>query len=281
MKMRQIKGSVNDPMLARTFSGRLPAVRMFSQPKLDGVRCLATLSGLWSRSGRKITSCHHIEEQTAVFFRSHPDVILDGELFHSSLGFSTIISQVNRRRLGNTGDGAGNPKVQPHRFDSIDKVAPFAQRWAEVTSRILPFIKECSRLRPVPTDVVLSRAHLDALFARYLAAGHEGQMVRLDLPYECRRSAALLKRKLFEDDEFLIERVDAGSSAGRAYVKRVVLKTATGRRFAANVAGGQAVEEQLLTRSLHSATVKFKGLTSAQVPRFPIATAFHSLPRDL
>jgi DNA ligase-1 len=269
------------PMLAKMYSQCKFSEPVYSQPKLDGVRCVADTTGLWTRSGRRITCCGHIEEALASFFIAHPGKILDGELYHQSLAFSEIISQVNRRSPGDTLANTRSEKVELHIFDSVVPNQSFSERWNRLSSLLVPFITGSTSLRLVPTHHVHSQYQLDEFFARYLASGYEGQMIRLDLPYECRRSAALLKRKLFEDDEFLIERVDAGSSAGRAYVKRVVLKTATGRRFAANVAGGQAVEEQLLTRSLHSATVKFQGLTSAQVPRFPIATAFHSLPRDL
>ena len=68
-------------MLAQTYKGRLTSGRVLSQPKLDGVRCMADAHGLWSRHGTRITSCQHLEASLAPVFQEHPDRVLDGELY--------------------------------------------------------------------------------------------------------------------------------------------------------------------------------------------------------
>lgn len=52
----------------------------YSQPKLDGVRCLVSKYGMQSRNGKPIVSAPHILEALQPFFDKYPDVILDGEL---------------------------------------------------------------------------------------------------------------------------------------------------------------------------------------------------------
>lgn len=52
----------------------------YSQPKLDGIRCLVSKDGMQSRQGKKIISAPHIMEALEEFFQKYPNVILDGEL---------------------------------------------------------------------------------------------------------------------------------------------------------------------------------------------------------
>jgi hypothetical protein len=52
----------------------------YSQPKLDGVRCLVSKDGMQSRQGKPIISAPHIREALNDFFDLFPDVVLDGEL---------------------------------------------------------------------------------------------------------------------------------------------------------------------------------------------------------
>ena len=67
------------PMLAHDYTKR-PQDTGFSQPKLDGIRCIATINGLFTRAGKEITTCGHIEDDLYDFFIENPYVTLDGEL---------------------------------------------------------------------------------------------------------------------------------------------------------------------------------------------------------
>ncbi|MCK4501332.1 hypothetical protein KAU11_12600, partial [Candidatus Babeliales bacterium] len=60
---------------------------VYSQPKLDGVRCIASKDGLHTRGGKSIVTCLHIEEQLQPFFEKFPDEILDGEFGHGNISF--------------------------------------------------------------------------------------------------------------------------------------------------------------------------------------------------
>jgi ATP-dependent DNA ligase len=74
---------------------------------------------------------------------------------------------------------------------------------------------------------------LDAAYANCLEEGYEGQMVRLDGPYEQKRSKLLLKRKEFQDAEYDLVRVDEGLGNWAGYGKKAVLRLPDGREFGA------------------------------------------------
>ena len=106
-------------------------------------------------------------------------------------------------------------------------------------------------------------------------------MIRLDRPYEHRRSSDLLKRKPFEDEEFIVERVDEVQGTHAGYAKRVVLKLTDRRTFGANIAVDRKQAAALLQSKIHSATVRFNGRTPSGIPRSPVAVAFHIEERSL
>ena len=57
----------------------------YIQPKLDGVRCLFTKHGAYSRNDKKFMNLAHIELALIPFFKDNPDVVLDGELYNHKL----------------------------------------------------------------------------------------------------------------------------------------------------------------------------------------------------
>ena len=69
------------PMLAYK-AGMKPidfSEQVFIQPKLDGVRCLFTKDGAFSRTGKKFMNVLHLEFQLKPFFDDNPNIVLDGE----------------------------------------------------------------------------------------------------------------------------------------------------------------------------------------------------------
>ena len=129
----------------------------------------------------------------------------------------------------------------------------------------------------VETTEVNSREHLDELYAGYVEVGYEGQMIRLDGPYENKRSPKLLKRKEFVDEEYTILGYEEGKGNREGTVKHLKFKARNGNEFNSNVKG----TFEYLTELLHSgeslvgkeATVKYFNLTPDGVPRFPYVIA--------
>ena len=70
------------------------------QPKLDGIRCIFTKDGAYSRAGNKFMNLAHLELKLVQFFKKNPDIILDGELYNHKLkdNFEKIVSLVKKQK---------------------------------------------------------------------------------------------------------------------------------------------------------------------------------------
>ena len=58
---------------------------VYMQPKLDGIRCLFTKDGAFSRTGKQFMNVKHIEEDLQDLFKVCPWIALDGELYNHNL----------------------------------------------------------------------------------------------------------------------------------------------------------------------------------------------------
>ena len=129
----------------------------------------------------------------------------------------------------------------------------------------------------VETTEVESREHLDELYGEYVANGYEGQMVRLDGPYENKRSSKLLKRKEFVDEEYTILGYEEGEGNRTGTIKHFKFKNKDGKDFKSNVKGSFEYLQDLLEKADDligkEATVKYFNLTPDGVPRFPYVIA--------
>ena len=273
--------SVPQAMLAQTYTGRLASSLVFSQPKLDGIRCLANAHGLWSRHGTRITSCQHLEATLRPVFYKHPGLVLDGELYAHAApeGLSTIISLVNTRQPSPEKQRQCNALMAFHVFDVPSHPGLFTTRHAALLATLEPCLGSGRGIHVVQTEAVSSTAKLDQLYAKYLACGYEGQMIRLDAPYAPRRSSYLLKRKPLSDAEFDVVQIHEVQGAVTGFAKRVTLRASDGRTFGANLKCSREYARTLLARSFQAATVSFNGLTSTGLPRAPVVTALHEFPR--
>ena len=90
------------PMLAHKFDIKRVdySEPVYIQPKLDGVRCLFTKDGAFSRTGKQFMNVAHIHAELIPFFQQQPDVVLDGELYNHKLknDFEKIISLVRKQK---------------------------------------------------------------------------------------------------------------------------------------------------------------------------------------
>jgi DNA ligase-1 len=90
------------PMLAHKFDeSRVDfSEPVYIQPKLDGVRCVFTKDGAFSRTGKQFMNVRHIEMALQPLFNTSPHMILDGELYNHKLkhDFEKIISLVRKQK---------------------------------------------------------------------------------------------------------------------------------------------------------------------------------------
>jgi DNA ligase-1 len=264
-----------EPMLAKKYDDEFESSMfpVYSQPKLDGMRCVARKDGLWSRNGKKILSVPHIEKQLESFFKTNPNVILDGELYCDKLAndFNKIISLVKKAKPNRAELDESAKTIQYWVYDTISKddfSARFERVWKELNKTVDPKI-----IVKVATSEVNDQIQLDALNGAYITAGYEGQMVRIDKSYEQKRSKFLLKRKEFDDTEFEILDIFEGDGNRSGMAGYATIKLADGRTCKSNIKGNHEWLTELLANAKDAkgkmATVRHFKLTPDGIPRFP------------
>ena len=200
------------PMLAHKYDeSRINwSLPVYIQPKLDGVRCLFTKDGAYSRAGNKFMNVAHIELALIPFFKQYPDVVLDGELYNHELkdDFEKIISLVRKQKP--TADDRLEAKqlVQFHVYDYFDGVMydSYKTRMHQLVNSAIYDIQ----IKYVPAYLVDSYNYAREIHTDFLAKGYEGSIIRLDGLYKHGRSYDLMKFKDFSDDEATIIGYEAG-----------------------------------------------------------------------
>ena len=267
------------PMLAKDWNDYADKVEfpVYTQPKLDGIRCIATKDGLKSRTGKDIVSVPHIFESLRPFFEEYPDVVLDGELYCDKFDndFNAICHHVRRTNV--TEESLEKAKViEYHVYDVVDSTMKFSDRKNFI---IYSFVQAGvgGNVIPVETELVTDKETLDKLYCVWLHLGYEGQMIRLNEPYENKRSKTLLKRKDFQDAEYTILGWKEGIGNRAGTIGHLNFETDDGVTFKSNVKGNFEYVADLLKQgdSLigKEATIKFFQLTPDGVPRFPYVIA--------
>lgn len=253
---------------------------IFSQPKLDGIRCLVSKDDMMSRTGKPIVSCPHVQEALGEFFDLYPDVVLDGELYHHDLrdNFNEISSLITKKKPTSEHILKTELNVQYHVYDVIGRDDTFFVRNHVVSNSGfgLPIVV-------VPSIRVIDSVHLDDIYGDYLANGYEGQMIRVTGSlYEHKRSKNLIKRKEFMDEEFRVVEIVEGKGNWSGYAKSVVCyDPIQDLQFSAGIKGSQDFTRDLLKRTPKTVTVRFPNKTPDGIPRFPVAVAWYDEERDI
>jgi DNA ligase-1 len=275
-----------EPMLAGDYTKQKVQVSSgFSQPKLDGIRCIANSKGLWTRSGKPITSCPHIWEEVRHILELNPETTLDGELYNHELkeDFNKIVSLVRKTKFSDDDLAESERLVQYHVYDihsTANKDDVFSIRNEQLKNS--GFFTYEKYLHFVPTTFCETQDELDELYASYMSDGYEGQMVRLDEKYECKRSKSLLKRKQFITEEYEVIDVEEGLGNWSGHIKRFVLRMPNGEKCGAGVRGTQTQMKELFESNVTPtwATLRYFGLTPDGVPRFPVVVDYGVGERD-
>ena len=196
----------NKPMLAHKYDdSRVDWSKpVYIQPKLDGVRCLFTKHGAYSRTGKQFMNLRHIEMALKPLFDYQPNIILDGELYNHKLknDFEKIISLVRKQKPNEEDRRDAQHLVQFHVYDFFDEI-----QYDYYQARMHKLV--CSdiygtRIKYVPAKIVSSYKTARAIHAKFLADGYEGSIIRLDGLYKHGRSYDLMKFKDFSDTEATI-----------------------------------------------------------------------------
>lgn len=276
------------PMLAKVYGDykddvdrALAEGTVLVQPKLDGIRCIATAAGLWSRQGNPIIAVPHVHEALRPAFRKDSNAIFDGELYNHELkaDFPRLVSLIKKQKPTSEDLAESARMIEYWVYDSPRDV---------VTSTRIALVYDVATaigrpLVPVPTHTVDGQARLDELHGQHLSDGFEGTMIRLEGPYETKRSKLLLKHKEFQDKEFQVLDIVEGEGNRSGMAGYAVLQLNDDDTFRANIKGEREyLREVLANRKSYigrAATVEYFHLTPDGVPRFPRVKAFHKEKR--
>jgi len=178
--------------------------KVFMQPKLDGVRCLFTKDGAYSRTGKQFKNLAHIEYELRGFFKQHPDVVLDGELYNHKLrnDFEKIISLVRKQKPNEEDRRNAQHLIQYHVYDYITPTN--SDTYEKRMNELVVSDMYLASVIYVPTKKASSFNEAKLLHDSWLSDGYEGSILRLDKTYECKRSYNLQKFKDFHDTEATI-----------------------------------------------------------------------------
>ena len=270
------KSTIFKPMLANKWEDRMDKITypVYSQPKLDGIRCIVRSDGMWTRTGKPIISAPHIFEALKPMLEKNPDLIFDGELYTDKYAndFNAIVSLVKKTKPTAQDLKDSAKVIEYHIYDLPSHDDTFLERNRMLTGIQLP---KCCKL--VRTDFCQTENHVNALYEMYVEEGYEGQMIRLNEKYENKRSNSLLKHKSFIDEEYEIVGVEEGGGNLTGMVGALIFESKQGDTFTASVNGGWDFLKELWKdrKSLvgKEATIKYFNITPDGKPRFPKVTA--------
>lgn len=247
------------------------------QCKFNGNRCIATKNGLFTRKGEQYKSIPHIEESLVSFFKSHPDAVIDGELYNYELRNQlNELSKLVRRTVHITEEHLieSEKKVRFYVYDGYNFTSETAQDkpysvrkdWIDKNLLICKYIKE------VKSYPVKSQKDLDKYYNQFLDDGQEGAILRRsDVGYENKRTKFLLKIKPENDSEGIILDIQEGQGNWAGAGKIITLRW-NNIEFNATLKGTyeQGVEFLKNKKQWIGKEVKFlyNGLTGLNVPNF-------------
>ena len=209
---------------------------VFIQPKLDGVRCVIQLDDkgnvyAYSRTGKPWLNIAHILEDLKPSFDLNPDMILDGELYNHDLrdDFNKIISLVRKTKPTPSDRDEASKLVQFHCYDYIETVMnqPYGYRAGQLINSDMYSYCVCY----VNSKLATSRETANIIHQQNLNNGYEGSILRLDKPYECKRSYNLQKFKDFHDTEALIVGYEAGKGKREGTLGKFLMQDDDGNKF--------------------------------------------------
>ena len=210
--------------------------KVYLQPKLDGVRCIFTKDGAYSRAGNEFKNVAHIKYDLTDFFRKHPNAVLDGELYNHALkdNFEKIISLVKKQKPTDQDARDAESLVQYHVYDTIAEGPDYESRF----NWLIRYLPIAATMTLIKNTVVESQDEAKMLHSVHLAQGYEGSMLRLNMPYEQKRSYNLQKFKDFSDTEATIMGYEAGKGKFEGMIGKFFMQDDDGNEFGCPIGKG-------------------------------------------
>ncbi|MCP4268740.1 MAG: hypothetical protein GY777_24695 [Candidatus Brocadiaceae bacterium] len=254
--------------------------KVFVQPKLDGVRCIFTKDGAFSRTGKQFKNVAHLEYDLTDFFRKNPNTVLDGELYNHDLkhDFEKIISLVRKTKPTEDDRRDAQHLVQYHVYDTIWNGVTYEDRynWLRIN---LPIARTMTLIVNTTVD---SYDEAKMLHDVHLAQGYEGSMLRTNGFYEQKRSYNLQKFKDFSDTEATIVGYEAGKGKRTGTLGKFYMQDDEGNQFGCPPGKGYSYKDlAFMLENIHDyigqrATFTYFQRTQAGSYRHPLFKALRN-----
>ena len=225
-------------MLAHKYNEDKADYPAFIQPKLDGVRCLFTAKGAFSRANNRFMNVEHIEQALKPFFAKNPTAILDGELYNHGLkdDFEKIISLVRKKKPTDSDKAEAAELVQYHIYDVASMtIATYFTRLNYINSSFNLYSALSINhhiLRRVDTKVAFDFDEAVKMHKKNLKLGYEGSIYRsFEGRYKGTRSWDLMKFKDFHDDEATIIGYEIGQGKREGTLGKFIMQDDEGVEF--------------------------------------------------
>ena len=211
--------------------------KVFIQPKLDGVRCIFTKDGAYSRTGKEFHNLQHIKIDLEKFFEDQPNAVLDGELYNHDLrdDFEQIISLVRKQKPTDEDRLNAHKLIQYHVYDTIIEGLSYKDRlnWLLSSKNLWS-----DSVISVETIEVYGYNGAKAMHNDFLNKGYEGSILRLNGSYQQKRSYNLQKFKDFSDTEATIIGYEAGKGKFTGLIGKFLMIDDDGNEFGCPIGKG-------------------------------------------
>lgn len=270
----------------------------YASRKIDGVRCSMFWDGSKIRTGSRggghyDYSTTHITQHPVLieYFKKHPDVILDGELYKHGKSLQQISGAARLEK-----NAVDCEWLQYYVYDIMIPDVPFKERLKyliefakEVHIGFDPyhdFGKDGLQVQIVPQTKVHGYENIMNLHNKYVEEGFEGVVCRdPNANYEFgSRKNCMLKFKMYQDSEFKVIDYELGLRGVEDMV--FICETPAGNIFKAKPMGSKEVKEEYVRNFESSykntyATIKYfyysnGGNINTGVPLQPCLKAFRN-----
>ena len=233
------------PMLAHKFDDKRVdwSQPVYIQPKLDGVRCVITKDGAFSRTGKKFMNLQHLfTPKMFSMFKQNPWLVLDGELYNHDLrdDFEKIISLVRKQKPTDDDRKEARKLIQYHVYDyafcnpnenKVDLIESDMNRYGKRHDQLTRSNMYGKHIRYVPARGVHTLDKAKEIHNNFLEQGYEGSILRLDGAYKNGRSYDLMKFKDFSDTEATIVSWVEGKGKRRGTIGKFIAVDSDGIKF--------------------------------------------------
>jgi len=262
------------PMLAHKFNPDKAVFPALMQPKLDGVRCVFTKQGAFSRTGKEFKNVEHIIETLKPLFKKYPYIRLDGELYNHKLkdDFEKIISLVRKTKPTFEHRKEAEKLVQYHVYDIVPLEDVLSPTYEERLDHIIDIIDanglflNMKQVRTVGTHKVNSLEAAKDIHNKALKAGYEGSIYRNPNGlYKGTRSWDLMKFKDFHDAEATIINYEVGKGKREGTLGKFIMEDEDGNIFGCPPGKGYDYEDMAkLLENIHDYIGKIATFTYFQ-----------------